>query len=78
VVVDQLTRVRPLTADRSQADFLRAHGLEALAEEARSRWQERAHIGDLEAVKARSLVSEAAALTDPTGLGAFRVLEWAI
>ena len=33
-------------------------------------------IGDLEAVKARSRVGEAEALLDPSGLGAFRVLEW--
>lgn len=76
VAVDQLARVRPVAADRSQADFLRAHGIDKLAADARSAWEERAHIGDLEAVKARSLVSEAAALIDPTGLGAFRVLEW--
>ena len=39
-------------------------------------WQERAAIGDLEALQARSRVTEAAALTDPAGLGAFTVLEW--
>jgi len=78
VAVDQLARVRPPAADRSQADFLRAHGIDELAADARAAWEERAHIGDLEAVKARSLVSEAAALTDPTGLGAFRVLEWLV
>jgi SAM-dependent MidA family methyltransferase len=75
VAVDQL---RPPTLDRSQADFLRAHGIDELVAEARAAWQERAHVGDLEAVKARSRVSEAAALTDPAGLGAFRVVEWAV
>lgn len=73
VAVDQLP---PPDLDRSQADFLRAHGLDPLVEAARAEWQERAHIGDLAALKARSRVSEAAALTDPDGLGAFRVLEW--
>ena len=29
-------------------------------------------------MKARSRVNEAEALTDPSGLGAFRVLEWVI
>jgi hypothetical protein len=29
-------------------------------------------------MKARSLVSEAEALTDPSGLGRFRVLEWEV
>jgi len=76
VAVDQLAAVRQPTADRSQADFLRDHGIAQLAEEARRAWQERSHIGDLEALIARSTVSEAAALTDPSGLGAFRVLEW--
>ena len=33
---------------------------------------------DLEALKHRSRLSEAAALTDPAGLGAFRVLEWKV
>ena len=74
VAVDQLP---PPTSDRSQADFLRSHGLDELVDEARRAWEERAHIGDLQALVARSRVSEGAALTDPSGLGAFRVLEWA-
>ncbi|MDQ3756558.1 MAG: SAM-dependent methyltransferase [Actinomycetota bacterium] len=78
VAVDQLARVRPPAQDRSQADFLRAHGIEGLAAEAAAKWQERAHIGDLEAVRHRSRAGEAAALTDPAGLGAFRVLEWIV
>jgi SAM-dependent MidA family methyltransferase len=73
VAVDQLP---PPTSDRSQAEFLRAHGLDELVDQARHAWQERAHIGDVQAVMARSRVHEAAALTDPAGLGAFRVLEW--
>ena len=73
VAVDQLPSP---TSNRSQAEFLRAHGLDELVDEARQAWQERAHIGDLQALVARSRVSEAAALTDPSGLGAFRVLEW--
>lgn len=73
VAVDQLP---PAAANRSQAHFLRAHGLEELVDHARRRWQERAPIGDLEALKARSTVNEGAALTDPSGLGAFRALEW--
>jgi SAM-dependent MidA family methyltransferase len=64
------------TSDRSQAEWLEAHGLVGLVEEGRRTWQERAAIGDLAAVRARSRVNEGAALTDPAGLGAFRVLEW--
>jgi len=76
VAIDQLATVRVPTADRSQAEFLRAHGIDELVEAARRAWQERAHIGDLQAMKDRSRIGEAAALTDPTGLGGFRVLEW--
>ncbi|MDP1805216.1 MAG: hypothetical protein Q8K72_08635, partial [Acidimicrobiales bacterium] len=55
-----------------------AFGIDDLAAEARAAWHERAHIGDLQALVARSRVHEAQALTDETGLGAFRVLEWVI
>ncbi len=78
VAVDQLATVGPPSVERSQADFLRGHGLDHLVEGARASWEERAHIGDLPALRARSLVGEAAALTDPTGLGSFRVLEWEV
>ena len=78
VAVDQLARVRRPHLERSQAEFLRAHGLDRLVDQARGAWQERAHVGDLEALKARSRLGEAAALADPTGLGAFRVLEWEV
>jgi SAM-dependent MidA family methyltransferase len=73
VAVDQLPEP---AGDHRQADWLRAHGIDALVEEGRTIWRERAAIGDLEAVRARSRVGEAEALLDPSGLGAFRVLEW--
>jgi SAM-dependent MidA family methyltransferase len=73
VAVDQLPAP---ASDTSQVEFLRAHGVDDLAGEARRAWEERAHIGDLRALTARSRAHEAAALTDDTGLGAFRVLEW--
>jgi SAM-dependent MidA family methyltransferase len=73
VAVDQLPSP---DSNRSQADWLRQHGLDELVEEGRQLWAERAHIGDLEAMRARSRMTEAAALTDSNGLGAFRVLEW--
>ena len=78
VAVDQLAQPAPPAVDRTQAEFLRAYGVDELADDARQRWRARAHLGDLEAMKARSRVSEAAALTDPGGLGAFRVLEWEV
>ena len=78
VAVDQLARVAPPTSDRSQADFLAAFGIDELVARARETWTERAAIGDLAALAARSRIGEAAALTDPDGLGAFRVLEWTV
>jgi SAM-dependent MidA family methyltransferase len=76
VAVDQLALVRPPDSDRSQADFLRDHGIDDLVAEGRRNWEARAAVGDLEALRARSRVTEAEALLDPAGLGAFRVLEW--
>jgi SAM-dependent MidA family methyltransferase len=58
----------------TQAEWLRGLGIDDLAARAAAEWQERAAVGDLAALAARSRVSEAAALTDPTGLGAHRVL----
>lgn len=78
VATDQLARVRPSTTNSAQAGFLRTHGLDELADAARRAWHERASIADLEAMRARSRVNEAAALTDAAGLGAFRVLEWQV
>ncbi len=78
VAVDQLAGVRQPVADRSQAEFLTAHGIDLLVAEARQAWHERAAIGDLTALAARSRVTEADALTDPAGLGAFRVVEWEV
>jgi SAM-dependent MidA family methyltransferase len=78
VAVDQVAVARPLALDQSQADFLRAHGIDALVDEARAQWQAAAAAPTVEALKARSRVAEAGALLDPTGLGAFRVLEWSV
>src|SRR5207248_1704068 len=70
-------RARDLSPrERSQAEFLFDNGLASIVADARRRWEERAHIADLDALKHRSRITEADALTDPTGLGAFRVLEW--
>lgn len=78
VAIDQLAAVRAPDEDRTQAEFLRAHGIDELVEEGRRLWAERAHLGDLAAIRARSRVTEAEALGDPAGLGAFRVLEWVV
>jgi SAM-dependent MidA family methyltransferase len=78
VAVDQLARFRPPASDEPQSAWLARHGIDALTDAARAHWRERAHVGDLDALKARSRVGEADAITDPGGLGAFRVLEWVV
>jgi SAM-dependent MidA family methyltransferase len=60
----------------TQADRLRAWGIDDLVEAGRRIWTERAHLGDLAAVRGRSRVREAEALLDPAGLGAFLVADW--
>ena len=76
VAVDQLAIVRPPTHDTAQHEWLRHHGIDDLVAEGRRTWAERAHVADLAALTARSRITEAEALLDPEGLGAFRVLEW--
>jgi SAM-dependent MidA family methyltransferase len=59
--------------ETTQAAWLASLGIDDLVEAGRREWQARAHIGDLDALAARSRVTEAAALTDPAGLGAHTV-----
>lgn len=75
VALDQLP---PHDEIATQADWLRANGLDVLVTEADRQWRQRAGIGDLEAIRARSVATEAAALVDEAGLGAFKVLTWHI
>ena len=63
-----------LVSDQAQAEWLREFDIDGLAEAGRRTWEARAHVGDLEALAARSRVGEAGALTDPAGLGAHRVV----
>jgi len=76
VAIDQLQLDHAATRVRRQAVWLVSLGLEDLVEEGRRVWSERAHAPDIEALRARSRVREAEALTDPGGLGGFVVLEW--
>lgn len=76
VAVDQLASVRAPDVVRTQAELLVAHGIEELVAEGAATWRELGAAGGLRAIAARSRVHEADALTDPTGLGAFRALEW--
>ena len=79
VVREQLLRAAhaaglTLESDVSQAEWLGDLGVDELAAVARRAWEARAHVGDLDALAARSRVVEAAALTDPNGLGGHRVV----
>ncbi len=73
VALDQLP---PPSLVQSQADWLAANGIDQLVQVARDEWDDRAGIGDLEAIRARSVIVEAEALCDPNGLGGFTALEW--
>lgn len=66
-----------LVSESTQVEWLRGLGIDELVTDARRDWRERAHVGDLEAVAARSRLGEADALSDPAGLGAHRVFVFA-
>ncbi|MBU6329450.1 MAG: SAM-dependent methyltransferase [Acidobacteria bacterium] len=76
VAIDQLRAGRPAGEVLTQAEFLRRHGIDDLVAEGLAIWNERAHLGDLAAIRGRSAMREAEALLDPEGLGAFIVLHW--
>lgn len=58
----------------TQAEWLRDLGIDELTAQGRATWEQGAARGDLAALAGRSRVNEAAALTDPAGLGAHRVV----
>ena len=77
LVVEQLLACAPglaLRTQTSQTEWLRSLGIDALVEEGAQAWEAGAHRGDLEALAGRSRSNEAAALTDPNGLGAHHVV----
>ncbi len=77
VCVDQLARAsRPPDDDSDQASFLRRWGLDELVAEARASWEAGGPALDVATLRLRSRVSEAEALTDPSGLGSFRAWTW--
>lgn len=75
VCLDQLPTCE---AVHTQSEFLRRFGIDDLVEEGRRYWREHAAAPDLAAMKMRSRVAEAEALTDPGGLGGFSVVEWLV
>jgi SAM-dependent MidA family methyltransferase len=74
VALDQLPHAE---AVRTQRQFLLRWGIEDLVEEGRRRWTEHASAPNVAALTMRSRISEAEALLDAGGLGAFSVIEWA-
>jgi NADH dehydrogenase [ubiquinone] 1 alpha subcomplex assembly factor 7 len=80
VVLEQLavaSPFAPIRRDRQDA-WLRTLGIEQLVAEGRAVWEAGADRGDLEALAGRSRIGEAAALTDPAGLGAHQVVLFAV
>jgi hypothetical protein len=73
VAIDQLPEP---DAVRSQAQWLQLHDIDELVDEGKRYWEAHAARPDLEAIKMRSRISEAEALLEPNGLGAFLVCEW--
>ncbi len=73
VPLDQLPAARRRW---TQAEFCEEHGIDDLVEEGRAYWRAYASRPDLKTFRMRSRISEAEALTDPNGLGAFWVAEW--
>ena len=63
-----------VASETTQAAWLADLGVDALADDGRRTWQAGASRGDLAALAGRSMAVEAAALTDPAGLGAHRVV----
>jgi SAM-dependent MidA family methyltransferase len=61
-------------AEHTQADWLTELGIDDLVAEGRAVWEAGAATGDLAALAGRSRATEAAALTDPAGLGAHTVV----
>lgn len=76
VALDQLSKAVTPTSVSTQREWLAEWGIDELVEDGRRYWEEHAAAPTVEAFRARSRVGEAEALSDPAGLGDFRVLEW--
>ena len=75
VMVDQLMKTVPGLSVTLQSDWLRRWGIDDLVSEGTQYWDKHKSAPDIAAMKMRSRVNEAQALTDRDGLGAFSVLE---
>jgi SAM-dependent MidA family methyltransferase len=75
VMVDQLMKTVPGLSVNLQSDWLRIWGIDDLVSEGTQYWDDHKSAPDVAAMKMRSRVNEAQALTSQDGLGAFSVLE---
>ena len=75
VAFDQLPSGATLS---TQAEWLAAAGIDTVTADARALWQRSRSHPTAETLAARRLLDEAAALTDPDGMGAFRAAEWRV
>ncbi|MEP7204538.1 MAG: SAM-dependent methyltransferase [Ilumatobacteraceae bacterium] len=75
VCIDQLPAPSSI---EFQHEFLRRMGIDELVDEGRRAWSAAAARPDVGALTMRSRIGEAEALSDTTGLGAFRVLSWGV
>ena len=78
VDISQLAEVLPPTSIQTQAEWLQDLGIEHQVEMSKQIWKKHAHKPDLTALEARSAISESEALSDLSGLGSFKVLEWLV
>ena len=74
VMIDQLMMTVPALSVTQQSEWLHKWGIDELVSEGNRYWEEHKSAPDIAAMKMRSRVNEAQALTDRDGLGAF----WAI
>ena len=74
--ISQLSEVLPPISIQTQAQWLQDLGIEHYVAQGKKLWKENAHNPDLSALEARSAIGESEALTDISGLGSFKVLEW--
>jgi SAM-dependent MidA family methyltransferase len=75
VMIDQLMMTVPYLSVTQQSEWLLTWGIDELVSEGSRYWEEHKSAPDIAAMKMRSRVNEALALTDRDGLGAFSVLE---
>jgi SAM-dependent MidA family methyltransferase len=75
VMVDQLMMTVPYLSVTQQSEWLHTWGIDELVSEGSRYWEEHKSAPDIAAMKMRSRLNEAQALTDRDGLGSFSVLE---